>query len=150
MGVGGQGRALGWSAGPGTVMRQEKQRHSCSLEGRAGIERGNLEGGRLSSACVRAQNRQPWEAVSNLFWDSLEVQWLRPHAFPVSVQSLVGELRSCKPHAIVKKKIKEGKSEQPVLEEAARATRESIPFLGGFFMAHELQTWVPCYLWVSQ
>ena len=150
MGGGGQGRALGWSAGPGTVMRQEKQRHSCSLEGRAGTERGNLQGGRLRAACARAQNRQPWEAVSNLFWDSLEVQWLRPHAFPVSVPSLVGELRSHKPHGIVKKKIKEGKSEQPVLEEAARAARESIPVLGGCFMAHEPQAWVPCYLWVSQ
>ena len=74
-----------------------------------------------------------------LFWGSLEIQWLRLYAFPVPVQYLMRELRSHKLHGIVKKKIKEGRSEQPVLEEAARAARESIPFLGGCFMAHELR-----------
>lgn len=37
------------------------------MEGRAGTRRGNLQGGRLSSARARPQNGQPWEAVSNLF-----------------------------------------------------------------------------------
>ena len=58
-----RGGALDWSAGPGTVMRQKKQRHSCNLEGRAGTERGNPQGGRLSSACARAQKRQPCSGV---------------------------------------------------------------------------------------
>ena len=42
-------------------------------------------------------------------WTSLAVQWLRLHTLPMQgawIQSLVGEIRSHKPHGMAKKKKK--------------------------------------------
>lgn len=65
-GVGGAG--WGWGtglvAGPGTCGGRSRCTHAA-LDGRAGTHRGNLQGGRLSSAPAQPWNGQSWEAASN-------------------------------------------------------------------------------------
>ena len=60
----------------------------------------------LNSSCM---SKSTEELLQNSpLGNSLEVQWLGLGALTAvaQVQSLVGELRSCKPHGVAKKKIK--------------------------------------------